>query len=89
MPQMLPFQERTTGLHRPTDIAKNSSDAVLMAATGITSVRGPALMAILVRRYTAPMAHMVASVIGVVIPTTAGATTAKLCPADWSVTSLK
>jgi hypothetical protein len=38
-------------------------------------------MAILVRRYTAPMAPMAELVIGVATPTTAGATTAELCAA--------
>ena len=86
-PQMLPFQERTnTGLRRTIDIAKTSNDAVLTAANCTTFARGPVLMAFLVRHCTAPMALMAASVIGVAIPTMAGATTAELCAVHRAVT---
>ena len=61
------------------DIAKTSSDAVPAAATGTRFARGLALMAFLVHRYTAPMVLMAVLVIGVVIPTAAGATIAELC----------
>ena len=75
-----------TGLRRIIDIARTSSDAVPTAANCTTFAHGPAPMAFLVRPYTAPMALTAASVIGVVIPTTAGATTAELCAAQRTVT---
>ena len=55
------------------DIAKNSSDAVPAVVTGTRFARGLALMAFLVHRYTVPMVLMAVLVIGVVIPTAAGA----------------
>jgi hypothetical protein len=62
------------------DIAKTSSDAVPAVATGTRFARGLALMDFLVHRYTVPMVLMAVLVIGVVIPTAAGATIAELCP---------
>lgn len=87
MPRMLPFQERTnTGLRRTIDIARTLSDAVPTAANCTMFAHGPAPMAFLVHPYMAPMALTAASVIGAVILTTAGATTAELCAAHRAVT---
>jgi hypothetical protein len=70
------------------DIAKTSSDAVLAVATGTRFARGLALMDFLVHLYTVPMVLMAVLVIGVVIPTAAGATIAELCAAVSSAQSI-
>lgn len=66
------------GLQRLVAIAKTSGDVVpTAAAIGTAFARGRAPTVILVVRYTAPMAPMAVKVIGVAIPTAAGATIAE------------
>ena len=66
------------GLQRLVAIAKTSGDVAPTAtAIGTTFARGRAPTAILVVRYTAPTAPMAGYVIGVAIPTAAGATIAE------------
>src|SRR5271155_2790324 len=76
--------QHKAALQRQDPIAKTSGDASQPAATGIAFARGRALTAFLAIRFMEHTVPMAASLIGVVIPTVAGAIVAKDGGGVWS-----